>query len=208
MMERTRLEEALDLQHRSYELLKWLAEAIPRGFISFDTAHEYTSSAESARAWIDEHFENLPPRARPPERTPLVMTRFAHVFASYLESSFDLLEEPGIKIQSNCGCFCPFCRFAVAAPHLQAKRVGRPDKVRAQRLEKQCLVKLMLAANLSVPDSVLDTPLDERTIREHAAMVAWATQVQERCDGVYTDESALALWRTFAWKPSGSPLSP
>ena len=65
MLDRSQLEEALDFQQRSYQLLLWLSKAVPRGFISFDTAHDYASCAESARAWIEEHFDNLPQEGRP-----------------------------------------------------------------------------------------------------------------------------------------------
>lgn len=56
MLDRIRIEEALDLQQRSYQLLLWLSEAVPRGFVSFDTAHDYASSADAAKAWIEEHL--------------------------------------------------------------------------------------------------------------------------------------------------------
>src|SRR5262249_2817330 len=101
MLERSRLEEALDLLRRSYQLLLWLGEAVPRGFVSFDTAHAYASSADSARAWIEEHYQNLPTIGKPAELTEPSVSRFANVFASYLETSFDLIEKPGTRLDSR-----------------------------------------------------------------------------------------------------------
>jgi hypothetical protein len=135
MLDRVKLKGAIDPQRRSYTLLKWFADAIPRGFISFDTAHDYTDSAEAALAWVSQHFDNLPSASRSPSRNAETMNRFANVFASYLETSFDLDEKPGTRLQSHCGCYCPFCAIAVSAPHLRAKRLGRSDKDREKQLE-------------------------------------------------------------------------
>jgi hypothetical protein len=199
------LEETIDLQRRSYALLKWLANAIPRGFISFDTAHDYADSAESALAWLGEHFDNLPPAARPPTRDGKTMRRFANCFASYLETSFDLEEKPGTRLKSPCGCYCPYCAIAVAAPHLRAKRLGRPDKSRAEQLERDAISKLAASRDLAVGTELVDALTADRSTREQAALVAYAVELLRRCDGAHVGPWVLALWRTFAWLPTGSP---
>jgi hypothetical protein len=205
ILDLARLEEALDLQQRSYTLLKWLAQAIPRGFVAFDTAHAYADSAESAYAWIGEHFDNLPVRARPPARDGEAMRRFANCFASYLETSFELERKPGRRLTSDCGCYCPYCVVAVSAPHLRTKRLGRPDKSRAQQLERAAVKDIAVACDLALGDDALEAFLTERSAREDAALVAYAGQLMRRCDGAYVGPWVLALWRTFAWLPSGSP---
>lgn len=205
MLDVARLREALELQKRSYTLLQWLSNAIPRGFISFDTAHDYADSAKSAFAWIREHFDNLPAAARPPARDDETIQRFANCFASYLEASFDLVEDPGVRVESECGCFCPHCVMVSAAPHLKAKRLGRPDKARAQKLEGEVVRDLAARHGLVVEADALEALVADRTVREEAALVAYAQQLQYRCDGTYVGPWALALWRTFAWLPTGSP---
>jgi hypothetical protein len=205
VMDRVSLEEAIDLQKRSYTLLKWLADAIPRGFISFDTAHEYADSAECALAWVREHFDNLPVAARPPARDDQTMRRFANCFASYLETSFDLEEKPGTRLKSPCGCYCPYCVIAVSAPHLRAKRLGRPDKNRAEQLECEVLNQLATSHGLAIGAGTVATLMADRPTREHAALVAYAAQLLRRCEGAYVGPWVLALWRTFAWLPTGSP---
>lgn len=205
MLDSVRLEEAIDLQRRSYALLKWLGEAIPRGFISFDTAHQYTDSAESALAWITEHFDNLPRAARPPSYDAETMQRFANFFASYLETSFDLDKHPRTRLESGCGCYCSFCTVAVSAPQLRAKRLGRPDKDRAKKLELDCLKELAAFQELSFDTDVFAKLLSDRRTREQAAIIAYARQLFRRCDGAYTGPWVLALWRTFAWHQTGSP---
>lgn len=205
MLDPGRLEQAIDLQRRSYALLKWMSEAIPRGFISFATAHDYADSARAALAWISEHFDNLPPAGRPPSRDPETLSRFANFFSSYLETSFDLDEKPGKRLESHCGCYCPFCTVAVSAPHLRAKRLGQPDKDRAYALELDCLNELALSLGLSFQNDALASLLLDRGVREDAALVAYALQLFRRCDGAYTGPWVLALWRTFAWRETGSP---
>jgi hypothetical protein len=205
ILDPVRLEEVIDLQRRSYALLKWLADAIPRGFVSFDSVHEYADSAESALAWISQHFDNLPRASRPTARDTLTMRRFANFFVSYLETSFDLAENPGTRLESRCGCYCPFCTVAVSAPHLRTKRLGRPDKTRAEQLERECLNELAGSQGLSLDTEMLTGLLSDRETREHAALVAYAGQLFRRCDGAYTGPWVLALWRTFAWHETGSP---
>jgi hypothetical protein len=205
MLEPATLDEAIDLQRRSYALLKWLANAIPRGFTSFDTAHEYADSADSAFAWVDEHFANLPLAARPPARDDRVMRRFANCFASYLETSFDLEEKPGTRLKSPCGCYCPYCAVAVAAPHLRAKRLGRPDKSRAEQLQREVISDLAAKHGFAIEPATIDALLADPSTLEHAALVAYAGQLLRRCDGAHVGPWVLALWRTFAWLPTGSP---
>lgn len=205
MLDPARLEEAIDLQRRSYALLRWLGDAIPRGFISFDTAHEYADSAESALAWISEHFDNLPHAARPTSRDAETMNRFANFFASYLETSFDFDENPGTLLKSDCGCYCPFCTVVFSAPHLRTKRLFRSDKDRAKRLELDCLNDLAASLGLSFDVAVLAELLSDHGTREQAALVAYAGQLLRRCDGTYTGPWVLAHWRTFGWRQTGSP---
>jgi hypothetical protein len=199
------LEEAVELQQRSYELLKWLSDAIPRGFVSFETAHDYVSSCDSALAWIGEHFDNLPPRGRPPSRQPHAMRRFANVFSSYLDVSFDLVEEPGTVLVSHCGCYCAFCLVLAKAPHLRPKRLRSADKARAQELEQASLAALAASRGLELSPVASERLLKSRNVREQAALLAYATELLRRCDGVYTGPWVLALWRTFAWTEKGSP---
>lgn len=100
------------------------------------------------------------------------------MFASYLETSFDLLERPGTRLDSQCGCYCPFCVVAVAAPHLQPKRLGSGDKRRGRELERACVEQLATNSGLSVTAEVLDQILNDRDNRESAAMIAYAIQLR------------------------------
>ena len=195
----------MELQRRSYELMVWLGQAVRRGFVSFDTAHEYATAAESARDWILEHWANIPPRCRPTESKGPALMRFANVFTSYLETSFELVEKPGTHVRTECGCMCPCCRYMVVAPHLQPKRVGAPDKKRARTLARAAIEAVARENGVELPRETAESMLDDRSLKESAALVAYAAELFRRCDGSSTGQYVLALWRMFAWKPTGSP---
>jgi hypothetical protein len=133
------------------------------------------------------------------------LTRFANVFSSYLETSFDLIETPGTRLKTSCGCYCSYCAIAARAPHLQPKRLASADKSRAKQLELAAVMELAAALGSDATRDGCAALLENRRLREHAAFLAYAEQLLRRCDGVYTGPWVLALWRTFAWKAEGSP---
>src|SRR5688572_6344885 len=59
------IENAVDLQQRSYRLLRWMTDAIDRGFVQFDVAHHYATLPEATRVWLKRHHHDLPRTARP-----------------------------------------------------------------------------------------------------------------------------------------------
>lgn len=154
---------------------------------------------------LDVLFANLSASARPPTRDGVPMRRFASFFASYLETSFELDADPGTRLESPCGCYCSYCAVAAAAPHLRTKRIGRPEKRRARELQRECLRGLARSRDLSLDDDTLAALLEGRTTRRRAALVAYAHQLFRRCGGAHTGPWVLALWRTFAWRETGSP---
>ncbi len=54
------MQRLVDMQHRSYLLLKWMAKAVSKGFVNFETAHHYSSLPEAAEDWIVGHYMNIP----------------------------------------------------------------------------------------------------------------------------------------------------
>lgn len=195
------IERAVDLQRRSYHLLKWLASAVDRGFISTYDSHEYATLPEAARAWIDRHYADLPPAARPPVED---LDAFCNLFTTYLESSFDLVDDPGeIMYSPNAHCFCPICSCLVAAPRLRTKKLTRYDKQRARDLQARAIRQLALERDRTIEDA--EPLLADRAVSEAAGLVAYAHDLGRRIDGVVEGPTSLALWRTFAWLPAGSP---
>src|SRR5262249_52656421 len=94
MFDENELKSAVEIQHRSYRLLRWLESAIQNGLIRLERAHQYSSESVAAEAWLSEHYFNLPPNCRPAEPAGPQFRRFASFFASYLITSFDLESNP------------------------------------------------------------------------------------------------------------------
>jgi hypothetical protein len=196
---------AVDLHRRAYQLLRWLEQAIRDGKILFDQAHEVTSVAEAARQWVERHYFTLPPRCRPNDPSGSQLEQFANLVASYLTASFDLIEEPGKRKASDCGCWCPFCTYLVSLPHLRPKKLTQADKQRARELIHECLGRLAHEQGHPLESDAIEELLEDSALREKAAMVAYGDQLLKRMHGDLTDPSTLALWRIFAWEPAGSP---
>ena len=203
MFERTELERAVDLQKRSYALLEWVADAIDRKFISFKSAHAFSTLPEASKAWLAEHYENLPDAARP---KPEDVRQFANLFTTYLESSFDLHEKPQQRLYSpEAHCFCPICSWLVDAPRLRPKTLTRHDKARARKLTVNALRQLAIVLDVALDDARAEAIADEPVMREPLALVAYGRDLLRRLDDVVEGPATLALWRRFAWTPQGSP---
>lgn len=194
MFDETRLREALALQRKSYELLRWANEAVKERRLKFADLHHNMSASEAARSFLERNLGSLPPQARP---EPAEVEEVAHLFASYLTTSF----EPAAVRRISDGCPCSFCTYLVAAPHLQVKTPTRTDHFLARKLKVNALETLALSLELPLLASELEQfvashPELERDI----ATVAWAVEILRRGQFRGQGEPVLALWREMAWK--------
>jgi hypothetical protein len=197
------VERAVDLQQRSYALLRWLADAVDRGTLTFTAAHQFASLPEAAHHWLDRNYETLPHAAQPPRAD---LRAFANLFASYLETSFDLVEAPGQhKYSPDAHCFCPMCSWLVAAPRLRTKKLTRGDKDRARELQVDALRAIALDLGVDLSDHVVAELQSRPDIYEATAIVAYALEMQRRMNDAGVGPAGLALWRAFAWTREGSP---
>ena len=197
---------AVDLQERSYRLLRWLSSAVSEGTIRFEQAHRYSTVPEAAQEWIRRNYLNLPVDARPADQSPEGLEEFANMFGSYLTSSFDLVPEPGVKVAfCECGPDCPYCRWFEAAPHLKTKKLTESDRRRARKLKAEYLASLAKSEGLTLENEMIDELLSDSQVRAHVAMATYGSLLVKRLQGITVGPAALALWREFAWKPEGSP---
>lgn len=203
MFDKAQLEQAIDMQHRSYRLLKWLADAVRRGLIRFEAAHTFASLSQGASSWLAEHLQNIPPDARP-ERNDVAI--FANFFSTYLENSFDLDPAPGKRLYSpDAHCFCPMCSWLIDAPNLKAKKLGSADKKRAKRMCVDAVHNLAIELGIVISDAEIETLLSDKSANENANLLAYGVDLFCRLKGIANGPSVLALWRGFAWNRSGSP---
>jgi hypothetical protein len=203
MFDRAVLEQAVDLQRRSYELLKWMADAVRRGFIRFDTAHAYATLPQAALAWIERHFQDLP-RAAQPTREEL--RPFSNLFSTYLEASFELVRDPGKKLHSPRNhCFCPWCSWLVDAPNLRTRKLTGQDRKRAHRLEASYLRATAIELDVALSAARCEELLESSELSEPIALATYGRDLLRRLEGSCEGPASLVLWRKFAWTRQGSP---
>jgi hypothetical protein len=197
------LQRLVELQHRSYLLLKWMAQAVADGFINFETAHTYSTLPEAAECWLLEHYLNIPDNARPAREE---LAAFCAFFSTYLTNSFDLISNPGKQRYSpDAHCYCPICSWLVNAPHLKPKKIRSTDKRRARTMRLNTLLNLAAEHRLKAGNVNIDDVLADRQALEDASLVAYGYDLLQREKGIANGPAVLALWRTFAWNESGSP---
>lgn len=197
------IERAVDLQQRSYALLRWVADAVDRGSLAFGTVHRFSSLPEAAYSWLERNYDTLPSPVQPPRAD---LPAFANLFASYLESSFDLVEAPGRQLYSpHAHCFCPICSWFIDAPRLRTKKLSRHDKERAHRLQREAIGKIALDVGIDVSDDEVASLIANPDLYQAAALVAYALELLRRMDDAGEGPVGLALWRAFAWTREGSP---
>ena len=203
MFQAATIERAVGLQRQSYRLLRWMSDAVNRGFLSFTAAHRFATLPEAFSAWVKEHRAGLPPDARPSEDD---LPAFSHLFATYLVGSFDLVEEPGERLASwEHHCFCPLCSWLVDMPRLRPKQVTRYAKRRAKDLEAIAIRQLARELEVSLTNARVDAIIADPELRDARALVAYAHDLLRRMQGIAEATVSLALWRRFAWHPEGSP---
>lgn len=203
MLPRDQIESAVEIQQKSYKLLLWLADAIDRGFITFTRAHDYSSAADTAYDWIKEHYFNLPQSSRPQKGR---LREFSNYFGSYVTTSFDLIDHPGKRLESQCGCFCPFCAHLVNASHLRPKKPKKHDKDMARERRISRLVALADEEGIPIPRDIAAAIATSPGFVRSAAYSAYGLSLLERIHGSEGGLYALVLWREIAWKPEGSPI--
>ncbi len=204
MLNSVRISHAIDMQQRSYRLLQWMASAVQDGFISFETAHDYSNLPDAAAAWIAGHYNNIPENARVPQES---LPEFSAFFSTYLINSFDLVASPGKQLYSpGAHCFCPMCSWLVAAPNLKTKKLTPADKRRAGKLRIQAATQIAIDNSVVISSERLEDLLKDEQNRTHASLVAYSRDLLLRLEGVATGPAILALWRGFAWNQQGSPV--
>jgi hypothetical protein len=203
VLPRNELESAVEIHRLSYRLLKWLADAIDRGDIHVTRNHGSASPQDAAYAWIDEHATILPTKLRP---EPARRRSLANYFASYITTSFDVVDQPRQILASECGCYCPICARLVNLSRVQPKKVTRHDKRHAEECRIERVRKLAMEEGLAVSDARTAELAVSPIWLRRAAYSAYGQSLLERVRGDEGGTHVLALWREIAWKPEGSPI--
>ena len=201
LLDQQQLDLSVEMQAKSYSLLKWVGKSVSSGLLSFQTAHQYSTLPLAAADWIDKHYLNIPEAARVDKKDIPV---FANFFSTYLENSFDLIANPGkIKFSPDAHCFCPMCSWMIDAPNLKTKSLSTADKKRALRMQIHSVLQLGIDTGAKLDESRAEAIVSDNG--EATALLAYGHDLIQRLDAIANGPAVLALWRRFAWKSSGSP---
>ena len=72
-------------------------------------------------------------------------------------------------------------------------------------MKRSFLRRLAEARGISVTDEMLDDMLEDLTLRDRIGLCTYAADLLQRIEGRAVGAASLALWRSFAWTPQGSP---
>lgn len=200
MFDREELTRVVTLQQKSYKLLQWVAESLRSGTLHFNIVHQALGLSEAAREWLDRNWNSLPADVRP-EREDI--PAFAHLFASYLTTSFNLIEQPGFRREAGRGCYCPFCSYLVAADHLRVRNPDKKAQQRAREMKDLYLSSLAKDTGMSVPYAVIEGLLSDTALTEDIAYATYAQELMRRSQFASQGEGVLVLWREIAWDQRG-----
>ncbi|MEN0064596.1 MAG: hypothetical protein AAGA48_20775 [Myxococcota bacterium] len=162
---------------------------------------------EAAETWIRELYAFLPNEARPPTLDDATYLRqMASYFSSYLLVSFELRDNPGQHLAPLHGCLCPLCARLVRASALRPRRLGSRAKRAATEASAHALMRVARHQRQPLDAARARTLVSEFPLRRDAALVAYIYDLAERIEGRSGDEHSLALWRRFAYTPTGAPI--
>jgi len=197
MFDRDELELVIGLQEKSYGLLKWVGESLKAGTIDFSYVHEAMSASEATAEWVSRHLGNMPVEIRPGEED---VEKFSHLFASYLTTSFELIEKPGVQLASSCGCYCLMCSYLVRANHLKVKKISKRAKKDAPELKAVYLRSLATDQGVALSPDGVSTLIGDPDLAEDIALATYANELIRRSQFASQGEGILVLWREIAWK--------
>lgn len=194
MFDRDQVDEILDLQRRSYALLRWIDAKVQSGTLPLGSLHGALDASHAAAEWLSRNAASLPANARPPEGG---LEKFAHLFASYLVTSFQISARK--KIRAACGC--ELCSYFVDAPNLKVRAPSELDEQIAQQVKLDCLEALAAEAGAPLFRAELESFIAaNEDLRGPLAMVAYVRELDRRSAYRGQGRPVLALWREFAWK--------
>lgn len=198
MFDRDHVEEILDLQRRSYALLRWIDAKVQDGTLPIGSLHGALDASTAAIEWLSRNAASIPTSVRPPEGK---LEKFAHLFASYLVTSFEIAAKK--KVRAACGC--ELCSYLVAVPNLKVRAPSAADERIAEEVKLDCLEALALEEGAALFRTELERFVGANAdLNRPIAIVAYVRELDRRSTYRGQGRPVLALWRQFAWQ-NGRP---
>lgn len=201
-VERTEVEEALEIARRAYRWLKWIEGEAGAGRLALLELHDALDDVAVLERLLGIFWTRTPTQARPRDHET---ARFVRHVASYLSSSLDFDDERRVVEARSDHFDCLLGVRFKALPHARPKRLRPIDKERADALERAVLVRVANEAGAQVADDRIQRLLEEPQLREARAVCAYIDLLLARQRGEAAGPEVLALWRRFAWTTTGAP---
>ncbi len=198
MLNREQMERVVSLQAKSHNLLRWVNEALRAGTLSLTVIHDATTLTDAAMEWIRRNYASLPLAVRPAEGD---IEPFAHLFVSYLTTSYELRSVPGtVAVTGRRGCYCGFCAYLVSANYLTVRKPDKKALARAQEMKDLCLVGLAQEEGISLSATKRQVLLSDTSLARTIAYATYGRELLRRSQFASQGEGVLVLWREIAWK--------
>ena len=198
MFDSNDLQCVVGLQQKSYVLLKWVNEALRAGSLSFGAVHEAATLSEAATDWLRRTEASLPAAVRPDENN---RAAFAHLFVSYLTTSYVLREEPGnIRITARHGCYCQFCSYLASANYLAVRTPDKKAAARAREMKDLYLFALAKEIDITLAPAEREALITHPTLAGAVTYATYGTELLRRSQFASQGEGVLVLWREMAWE--------
>jgi len=196
------VERVLRLQRQSYGLLKWLNQHLRNGSLSFTVAHRATAESSAAEEWLARNRAHIPPALLPAESE---RSEFAHLFASYLLTSFTLPAGKVAERLSECHCYCDYCSYVVAIHKLVPRNPVAKDRQGAHGLKRLFLERLVEDLGYPLEKPVEEAVFSDKSLSLDLSRVTYVDHLIRRTHFGSQGAAVLVLWRDVAWEDGRKP---
>ncbi len=187
----------VELQTKSYALLRWVGNGTGQSTLDFGVRHDGATLSEAAAEWTRRNAHSLPKETRIAEAD---QPTFAALFASYLTTSYVLLETPTLPYHSRTGCYCAFCARLSSASHLKVRQPDKKAQGRAWEMKQLYLAGLATEIGEALPYTALSELLTDSALATHLSYATYGRELLRRSQFASQGEGILVLWREIAWE--------
>ncbi len=201
MFHKEEVEKAVRIQKLGYSFLRYITDKIDKNKFTFSRIHEQEKSSDVVFEWINDYYDYLPKSILPKKDE---IREFSNYFASYLTTSFELMEEPE-RTNNLTGCYCDICLQMGNLSHLKSISPKNYDREIAALKRVEIVKELGAYLGVNLSNTKYEAIAhDELHIRD-VAYLAYTKSLFQRIQSSIGDVYMLALWRQFAWF-KGKPI--
>ncbi|MBC7805959.1 MAG: hypothetical protein H7145_07390 [Akkermansiaceae bacterium] len=187
----------VELQAKSYALLRWVGDGPGQSTLDFGVSHDTLTLTEAAAEWTRRNAHNLPKETRAEDTD---QPAFAALFASYLTTSYTLLETPNLQYRSRTGCYCTFCARLRSASLLKVRQPDKKAQGRAREMKQLYVSGLATETGAPLAYAALAGILDDPGLAMPLSYATYGRELLRRSQFASQGEGILVLWREISWE--------